>query len=459
MNPEDQNGSEPPAGSESAASAGTDSSGLAGAERSLLPAGGEALRRDASASAEDEGSGDEGSDDAGSGAEGSDDEGSGDESSEAAGSGDEGSDEDGSDEEGSDEDGSDEDGSDEEGSDEEGSDEDGSDEDGSDEDGSDEDGSDEDGSDEEGSGDDGAGDEGEGGEAASEADASDDASALGGSGKGAVASDGDMGTGVRELTAEEEVAQEHAEEREAAKEKTRAAREAEVPRPPSLPPRWDQSLDALKAAPTPAEAQRNRRSHVAPAMIALDRIDVDDTFQLRPEGDLSKLATDIARLGQLFPVDVRLRPPDRFQILCGFRRVAALRFLQRDKVLARLHTDLSDEDALHMALAEAIHAEPVSADQLRTLQERLASEKRLSAATRDMLDKALAEDDSLAPENVEEEVDAEELADDVTIRLGEINQDLSLLAEAFSQLDDHRKEQLLQQLGYSAELVAFLGGK
>jgi len=158
-------------------------------------------------------------------------------------------------------------------------------------------------------------------------------------------------------------------------------------------------------------------------------------------------------------VDVRLVPPDRFQIICGFRRVAALRFLQRDKVLARLHTDLSDEDALHMALAAAIHAEPVSSEELAELKQRLESEGRLSAATRDMLEKALAEDDSLAPENVEEEVDADELADDVTVRLGEINQDLSLLAEAFGQLDDHRKEQLLQQLGYSAELVAFLGGK
>lgn len=255
-----------------------------------------------------------------------------------------------------------------------------------------------------------------------------------------------------ELTAEEELAQERAEARQ-------AARTPETPRPPTLPPRWDQGLESLKAGPTAAETQRNRRSHVAPAMIPLDRVDEDDTFQVRPLGELSGLATDIARLGQLFPVDVRLRPPDRFQIISGFRRVAALRFLQRDRVLARLHTDLSDEDALHMALAAAIHAEPVTDEELTALRERLESEHRLSAATRDMIEKALAQGDELAPENVEEEVDADELADDVTLRLGEINQDLALLADVFSQLDDQRKEELLRQLGYSSELVAFLGGK
>ena len=76
-----------------------------------------------------------------------------------------------------------------------------------------------------------------------------------------------------------------------------------------------------------------------------------------------------------------------------------------------------------------------------------------------MLAKALAQDDGLAPEGVEEEVDADELAEDVTVRLGEINQDLALLADVFSQLDAGRKEELLKQLSYSAELVAYLEGR
>jgi ParB family transcriptional regulator, chromosome partitioning protein len=203
-----------------------------------------------------------------------------------------------------------------------------------------------------------------------------------------------------------------------------------------------------------------RKHHVAPALIALDRVDEDDAFQMRPMGDISPLATDLARLGQLFPVDLRLKPPDRFQVISGFRRVAALRFLQREKVLARLHTDLSDEDALLMALAAAIHASAPSTAELQALLERLEGQGRLSPVARDMLTKAL-EKEPLGPEHVdeEEEVDADELAQDITARLGGINQDLSLIADVFESLDGERKEELLKQLRYSAELVAYLEGR
>jgi ParB family chromosome partitioning protein len=200
----------------------------------------------------------------------------------------------------------------------------------------------------------------------------------------------------------------------------------------------------------------------APAHVALDRVDDDRTFLIRAADeldDVSELATDIARLGQLYPVDLRLMPPDRFQILSGFRRVAALRFLQRERVLARLHTDLSDDDAMLMALASAIHVKEVGREALEAVRARLEEAGRLTPAARDMLEKALAEGDTLAPEDAEEEVDAEELAADVTVRLGAINQDLSLLADVFSELDKDRRDELLTQLRYSAELVGFLEGK
>jgi ParB family chromosome partitioning protein len=230
-----------------------------------------------------------------------------------------------------------------------------------------------------------------------------------------------------------------------------APAEAAPPPPAASPP--------VSAEPTPHEL---KRIHPAPAQISLDRVDDDGTFQLRPEGDIAALAMDIARLGQIFPVDLRLKPPDRFQLITGFRRVAALKFLQREKVLARLHVDLPDDDAALIALAEAIHSQPVSKEELKALRERLEIEGKLSAAARDMLEKALSEDEGLAPEDApaegEEEVDADELAADVTTRLGSINQDLSLLADVFGDLDEDRRAQLLEQLRYSAQLVAFLEG-
>jgi ParB family transcriptional regulator, chromosome partitioning protein len=201
---------------------------------------------------------------------------------------------------------------------------------------------------------------------------------------------------------------------------------------------------------------------VAPALIALDRVDDDRTFLVRSPSeldDVADLATDLARLGQLFPIDVRLHPPDRFQVITGFRRVAALRFLQREKVLARLHTDLSDEDARLMALASAIHGRPVGAGALLALKERLEATSSLSAAARDMLEKALATESPLAPEDAEEEVDADELASDVSVRLGVINQELALLADVFAELEAEGQQSLLEQLRYSAELVAWLEQK
>jgi ParB-like chromosome segregation protein Spo0J len=223
-------------------------------------------------------------------------------------------------------------------------------------------------------------------------------------------------------------------------------------------PQAEQAESSPEAESTPEEMTPRSLGQSTLETLSLEQLDEDATFQIRPEGEISKLATDVARLGQLFPVDVRPMGEDRYQIICGFRRVAALRFLKRDKVQARIHTELSDEDALLLALASAIHASPVDREELEAKRDELEAQGRLSAATRDMLEKALATEDTLAPESVEEEVDADELAADAAQRLGALNQDLSLLADVFNSLDESRRAELLMQLRYSAELVAYLEG-
>ena len=82
-------------------------------------------------------------------------------------------------------------------------------------------------------------------------------------------------------------------------------------------------------------------------------------------GDVSELAVAIGRLGQLTPVELRPLPrPDgegkRFQVVSGFRRVEALRLLQRDRVLARVHAGLPDEDAWALALSGPAFGQPWS---------------------------------------------------------------------------------------------------
>jgi len=196
----------------------------------------------------------------------------------------------------------------------------------------------------------------------------------------------------------------------------------------------------------------------APSLVSIEALSQDRVFQMRPVGDLSLLAVDLARLGQLFPVELRRNEAGDLQIICGFRRIAALSFLQRKEVLARIHRGLSDEDALLMALAAAIHHAPISREQLENARIRLEQEGRLFASARDMVEKALASGEALQPEGTEEEVDADELAASATERLGEINQDLSLLADVFLSLEFEQRDQLLRQLRYSAELVEYLEG-
>jgi ParB-like chromosome segregation protein Spo0J len=239
----------------------------------------------------------------------------------------------------------------------------------------------------------------------------------------------------------------------------------EAPQSSSAPaePATPEAPTAERARPEEAESAPVssvvHKHFVAPAMIPLDRVLDEAQFRVRLDEemeDISGLATDIARLGQLFPIDVRLHPPDQFQVITGFRRVAALRFLQREKVLARLHTDLGDGDAMLMALAAAIHGRSVSTAALSAVRARLEQRGELSPAARDMLDKSLSSESGLGPEQVEEEVDADELAAEVTLRLGECNSDLNLLADVFGELDDERKSALLQQLRYSIQLVEYL---
>jgi ParB family transcriptional regulator, chromosome partitioning protein len=223
---------------------------------------------------------------------------------------------------------------------------------------------------------------------------------------------------------------------------------------PTLPPR-------VEPAPTP---RLERPPEVEERLVSLEQLDEDDTFQLRPAGDVGRLAMDLARLGQAFPVDVRRREgTDRFQLVSGFRRVAALRFLRRTSVLARVHARLPDEDALLVSLAGVLHAASPTPEELADLEARLEQEGRLTAAARDMLGRARETDDALAPESVvgaeeeagEEEVDADELAGQLTARIAELNQDLSLLAPVFDALEPGRRAELLQQLRYAAELVAY----
>ena len=111
--------------------------------------------------------------------------------------------------------------------------------------------------------------------------------------------------------------------------------------------------------------------------IPLEAIAADPTFQLREVGDVALLAGSVARLGQLCPVELRPMPgaleddPVQFQVVAGFRRLAAVRLLSRSRVLARVHERLDDEDAWALALVQALLGEPLGEPELAALGRRL----------------------------------------------------------------------------------------
>lgn len=230
--------------------------------------------------------------------------------------------------------------------------------------------------------------------------------------------------------------------------------------------------------------------------VALADVSDDARFRLRDEGDVGPLAASMGRLGQLVPVELRPLPgagPDgpRWQIVAGFRRVAAARLLGRERVLARVHQALEDDDAWSLALAHALVTEPLLATELLALGERLEAERvaawageavgeavarapvdpKVRDRFREFLERTARQPDPAAADaageagdgDVDEsgavEVTPEELAQDLAKRMFEVNQDLALAWTSWAELPAEGRRMIVAQARYVAELLAHMEGE
>ena len=195
------------------------------------------------------------------------------------------------------------------------------------------------------------------------------------------------------------------------------------------------------------------------ALVATEKIADDDQFRLLPLGEVDALAQSMAQLGQLFPIELRVLRPNQYQLIVGFRRVAAARLLQRPRMLARVHPDPPDSDALLMALADLCAHAPEKTAALEAVRDRLSSEGRLFPQASEMIEQAIARSREKPAESPSEsggEVDLDVLCDDVTARIAQINQDLASIAEMWSDVEPAQRRLLLEQLRYPAELAEYL---
>jgi len=249
--------------------------------------------------------------------------------------------------------------------------------------------------------------------------------------------------------------------------------------------------------------------------VPLASISAAAAFRLREAGDLSALAGSIARLGQLTPIELRPLPgagdgPVRYQVVAGFRRLAAVRMLGRTRILARIHLKLDEDDAWALALTQALMAEPLGDAALAALTARLEGTRyahwaeelielarvraaapddggaREDAATAAALEgqaeppsgppaeapppveePATAEEsppaEATAPaeppvgeEPAEEEITIDELAEELPARLWLVNQDLSLAVDAWEELPEPLRRSIVEQARFMAELYPYL---
>ncbi|MBS1109312.1 MAG: ParB-like nuclease [Anaeromyxobacteraceae bacterium] len=191
--------------------------------------------------------------------------------------------------------------------------------------------------------------------------------------------------------------------------------------------------------------------------VPLDEVSPDATFRLREPGDVSELAVAIGRLGQLTPVELRPFPPGagagaerRYQVVAGFRRMEALRLLQRERVLARVHPSLTDDDAWALALAGPLFSEPWSPAELAAIAGRVRAH----------LPWAVPPESSAPPPVARPRpaiaADPAALAHALAVRAYELNGEVAAAYEGWGALPAEGRRLVLEQLRYLFRMFPLL---
>lgn len=112
--------------------------------------------------------------------------------------------------------------------------------------------------------------------------------------------------------------------------------------------------------------------------VPLAEVREHDYFRLRepPYPGVDVLADEIRERGQTTPLFVRLAGPNTYDLIAGYRRLAALRRIESPTVLVRVFEGLDDDAALDLAVSENRDREDVSDWERAELAQRLQEKGR-----------------------------------------------------------------------------------
>tara|TARA_B100001093_G_scaffold462033_1_gene476967 strand:+ start:4991 stop:5797 length:807 start_codon:yes stop_codon:yes gene_type:complete len=178
--------------------------------------------------------------------------------------------------------------------------------------------------------------------------------------------------------------------------------------------------------------------------VPLDKILFHQKDAPRPVRDVNRLAANIKRYGQLTPVVVRPGPGQRFILLTGYRRMAALKAASATHVLIRVIDEIDEATAAALYVAENCLVTGQSSNAVKHLAAVLSPEHPMSA----VLERVMDDDESVI-----EDVYLDDMAEQANHALAEGAAWVSALRPYWADLGPDERLPLEQLIIYFAKVA------
>ncbi len=194
-----------------------------------------------------------------------------------------------------------------------------------------------------------------------------------------------------------------------------------------------------------AQAQRAAAEASVERRVPMAAVVWSEQDSPRPIRNVARLAANIKRFGQLTPVVVRASG-DQYQLVCGFRRMAALAEAGCTHARIRVVPDLDDATAAALYIAENCLVDGVSSNAVKQLAARVTG-----AGFETVLPLVLADDEAVV-----EELYLEDMAEEARHFLAEGAAWVAALRPYWSELEREDRGPLEQLVVYFAKVASRL---